>query len=80
MNPTFYVNLGPVKLSDITKLISAEIVGLKQDREFKNISGIEDVVNIDDTITFVYENYRQQIDLPKKVNLVISNLCSIRFF
>ena len=73
MYSTFYANLGPIKLSDITKLISAEIVGLNQDTEFNEISGIEDIKNIDDTITFVYENYKQKINLPKKANLIISN-------
>ena len=72
MKPTFYVNLGPIKLSKIASLISAEIIGLDQNKQFSNFSGIENIQNIDDTITFVYENYSKKINLSKNLNLIIS--------
>ena len=72
MNPTFYVNLGPIKLKEIIDYISAEIVGLDLNSEFNEFVGIDKVRRIDNTISFVYENHNEKIDLPKKTNLIIS--------
>ena len=72
MNPTFYVNLGPIKLEKIANLISAEIIGFKQKKEFNEIVGIDDLKNTEGTISFIYENYQEKIDLPKNSCLIIS--------
>ena len=75
MKSTFYANLGPIKLSQIVNVTSAEIMGLDHNKQFNEILGIEDIQNIqntDDTITFVYENYKKKLNLPKNLNLVIS--------
>ncbi len=72
MNPAFYVNLGPVKLKQIINHIPADIVGLNLNSEFDEFVGVDNIKSIDKTISFIYENYRQKIDLPKKTNLVIS--------
>ena len=74
MSPTFYVNLGPIKLSEILNIISAEIVGLDHDKEFNEIVSIDHAMNSEKAISFVYENnYHKKTDLPKKTNLIISN-------
>ena len=73
MSPAFYVNLGPLKLREIAKLISANIDGLDPNSEFNDFVGIDNVKDADKTIYFVYENYKEKINLPKKVHLVISN-------
>ena len=72
MSPIFHVNLGPIKVRQIVNDLSAEIVGLDQDSEFIEFCGIENVKNVDNTITFIYENYQKKIDLPKNINLIIS--------
>ncbi len=72
MKPNFYANLGPIKLSQIVSLTSAEIIGLDQNKEFTDILGINDIKNIDDTISFVYENYQHHDLLTKNLNLIIS--------
>ena len=72
MSPAFYVNLGPIKLKEIINHISAEIVGLDVNTEFNELVGLDKVKSIDRTITFVYENYKGEINLPKKINLIIS--------
>ncbi len=72
MNPTFYVNLGPIKLKQIINYIPAEIIGLDPNSEFHDLVGVNNIKNIDKTISFVYENHNEKIDLPKKTNLIIS--------
>ena len=72
MYPTFFVNLGPIKLKQIINHISADIVGLDINREFNEFVGIDKVKNFKNTLSFVYENYQKKIDLPKKANLLIS--------
>ena len=72
MRPAFYVNLGPIKLSQIINYISAETIGLKADAEFNEFVGIEDIKSLKKTLSFVYENYKSVIDLPRKANLIIS--------
>ena len=72
MSPAFYVNLGPIKLSQIKSYISAEIKDLDLNKEFHEFVGIDHVNNVDNTITFVYENYQKKIDFQKKINLIIS--------
>ena len=73
MSPAFYVNLGPLKLREIATLISANIDGLDPNCEFNDFVGIDNVKDADKTIYFVYENYKDKINLPKNVHLVISN-------
>ena len=72
MNPIFYVNLGPIKLNQILKLISAEIIGLNENKEFNEFAGIDKIKSIDDTISFIYENYKNKISISSNVNLIIS--------
>tara|TARA_Y100000768_G_scaffold388452_1_gene384437 strand:+ start:5945 stop:6928 length:984 start_codon:yes stop_codon:yes gene_type:complete len=72
MSPSFYVNLGPIKLGQIASLISAEIDGLDPNIEFKEFLGIDEVRRIDHTIYFIYENYKKKINLPESANLIIS--------
>ena len=72
MYPTFYVNLGPIKLRHIKDHLSAEIEGINPNSEFSQFVGIDDIKSIDNTISFVYENYQKFIDLPKNINLIIS--------
>ena len=72
MYPAFTVNLGPIKLSHIQNLISAEVLGIDRNKEFKLFKGIDNIDNVDDTLSFVYENYKQIVDLPKNINLIIS--------
>ena len=72
MSPAFYVKLGPIKLSKILSYISADIVGLDQNSEFNAFVGVDKIKSTDKTITFVYENYQNKIDIPKKANLIIS--------
>ncbi len=79
MKPIFHVNLGPINLSQIINITSAETVGLDHNKQFNEILGIEDIINIDETITFVYENNKQQINLPKNLNLIISKREKDRF-
>ncbi len=72
MYPTFYVNLGPIKLKHIINHISADIVGLDLNSEFDEFVGIENIKSIDKSISFVYENIKEDIYIPKKTNLIIS--------
>ncbi len=72
MNPTFYVNLGPIKLRQIIKHISADVVGLDLNSEFDELVGVEKLKSIKNTISFIYENYNDHVSLPKKANLIIS--------
>ncbi len=72
MSQAFYVNLGPIKLRQITDHISADIIGLDESNEFNELAGINNIRNIDNTIFFIYENFREKIDIPKNVNLIIS--------
>ena len=73
MNPTFYVNLGPIKLSQIKDRISADIIGLDLNSEFIEFVGIDKIRDIKNTISFIYENYQEKIDISKKTNLIISS-------
>ena len=73
MNPTFFINLGPIKLNKIADLISAEIIGLDGGKQFNDFTSIENIRNIDNTISFVYENYKNEINIPKNTVLIISN-------
>ena len=73
MYPTFYVNLGPIKLRQIINYISADIVGLDLDSEFNEFVGIDKIRDIKNTISFIYENYQENICVSKKTNLIISN-------
>ena len=59
MNPTFYVNLGPIKLSQIKDRISADIIGLDLNSEFIEFVGIDKIRDIKNTISFIYENYSE---------------------
>ncbi len=72
MNPHFYVNLGPIKLKQILKHISADILGLDPNAEFNEFLGLDKVKDVENTISFVYENFQDEINLPKKTNLIIS--------
>ena len=72
MNPNFYVNLGPIKLGQIIKHISAEVIGINVNKEFKELVGIDKIKNIEDTISFVYENHKNIHEISKKANLIIS--------
>ena len=72
MNPAFYVNLGPITLRQIKRHISAEIVGLDLNYKFNELTGVDKIKDIENTISFVYENYQKKTDLPKKANLIIS--------
>ena len=73
MYPTFYVNLGPIKLRQIIDYISADIVGLDLNSEFNEFVGIDKIRDIKSTISFIYENYQEKIDISKKTNLIISS-------
>ena len=73
MNPNFYVNLGPIKLSQIINNISAEVIGINLNKEFKELVGIDKIKSIEDTISFVYENHKNINEISKKANLIISN-------
>tara|TARA_B100001989_G_C24523053_1_gene457004 strand:+ start:285 stop:1268 length:984 start_codon:yes stop_codon:yes gene_type:complete len=72
MNPAFYVKLGPIKLKQIIKYLSADIVGFDVNSEFDEFVGMDKINSTKNTISFVYEKYREQIDLPKETNLIIS--------
>ena len=72
MSPAFHVNLGPIKLNKILNYLSADIEGLNLDCEFNEFVGIDKIKNFENTLSFVYENYREEIDLPKNTNLIIS--------
>ena len=72
MSPSFYVNLGPIRLKDIASLINGNIGGLDPDSEFDELLGIDKLKDLESTIYFVYENYKEKINLPKKVNLIVS--------
>ena len=52
MKPAFYVNLGPIKLSQILDHISAEVIGLDLNSEFNEFVGIDKIKSIDKTISF----------------------------
>ena len=73
MYPTFHVNLGPIKLRQIINYISADIVGLDLNSEFNEFVGIDKIRDIKSTISFIYENYQEKIDISKKTNLIISS-------
>ncbi len=72
MNPNFFVNLGPIKLSHIVKYISADTVGIDLNAEFNEFVGIDKVNDLENAISFIYENYQDKLDLSKKTNLIIS--------
>jgi len=72
MCPTFYVKLGPVKLKKIVNDISGKTSVLDLNKEFDELSGLDSIKNIDNTISFVYEKYNRKIDLPKDIYLIIS--------
>ncbi len=72
MYPAFYVNLGPIKLKQIKDYISADIIGLDPNSEFNEFVGVNSIKDIEKTLSFVYENYQKDINLPKKTNLIIS--------
>ena len=72
MKPDFYVNLGPIKLKQIINYISADVQGLDLNTEFNEFVGIEDIKCIDTTLSFIHENYKETIDLPKNTNLIVS--------
>ena len=80
MNPTFHVNLGPINLREIIDLLSAEVIGLDPNQEFNEFVGIDKVKQINNTISFVYENYKNKIDIPRKTNLIISRKEKDKFF
>ena len=72
MYPAFYVNLGPIKLKQIINYISADVIGLHLNSEFNEFVGVDKIKSIENTLSFVYENYQDKIDLPKKTSLIIS--------
>lgn len=72
MNPTFFVNLGPIKLRQIVDYISADIVGIDLNTKFNEFVGIDKIKDKENAISFVYENSQDKLDLPKKTNLIIS--------
>ncbi len=72
MNADFYVNLGPFKLEQIAYLISAEVLGIDKEKKFDEFAGINHIKNIENTITFIYENYQEEINLPINANIIIS--------
>tara|TARA_B100001057_G_scaffold202951_1_gene203690 strand:+ start:1579 stop:2562 length:984 start_codon:yes stop_codon:yes gene_type:complete len=72
MSPIFYANLGPIKLNQIIKLISAETIGFSDNKEFTDFVGIDEIKSIEHTISFVYENYKNIVSISKKANLIIS--------
>ncbi len=72
MYPAFNVNLGPIKLSYITTMFPAETVGLCNSKKFKDIVGINNLIDINESISFVYENFNQINNIPKDANLIIS--------
>ena len=72
MYPSFNVNLGPIKLSFINTLLPLEVVGLHKDKEFTDFVGINNLNDLNNSISFVYENYNKINTIPKKANLIIS--------
>tara|TARA_Y100001935_G_scaffold197373_1_gene165580 strand:- start:1258 stop:2241 length:984 start_codon:yes stop_codon:yes gene_type:complete len=72
MKSAFYVNLGPISLGKISKLLSADINGMDPEKKFDEFVGIDKIKNIDNTLSFIYENYIEKIDISKKLNLIIS--------
>ncbi len=73
MTPTFNVNLGPIKCSQIAKHLSAKIIGIDENYEFNELVGVDDIINPAGTISFIYENYKDNINLPKNLNLIVSD-------
>ncbi len=72
MRPAFHVNLGPIKLRQILNYTSAETIGLDPNTEFHEFVGVEDIKTLEHTLSFVYDNYKNTTDLPRKANLIIS--------
>lgn len=72
MYPNFNVNLGPIKLSQVTKLVSGEFFGKNKKIEFNNLVGLDDIINTEHTLSFVYENYKDKISVSRKTNLIVS--------
>tara|TARA_B100001057_G_scaffold249542_1_gene249814 strand:- start:956 stop:1939 length:984 start_codon:yes stop_codon:yes gene_type:complete len=72
MRPAFHVNLGPIKLKQIINYTSAETIGLDPNAEFHEFVGIEDIKTLENTLSFVYDNYKSTIEIPRKANLIIS--------
>ena len=72
MHPTFFVNLGPIKLKQIINHISADIIGLDINMEFSEFVGIDNIKNVKNTLSFIYENFQEEINLPKETNLIVS--------
>ena len=72
MNPAFYVNLGPIKLRHIINSISANIKGIDINSEFHEFVGIDKINSIENTLSFIYDDYKGKVNLPKETNLIIS--------
>tara|TARA_Y100000591_G_C21810899_1_gene687819 strand:- start:304 stop:1290 length:987 start_codon:yes stop_codon:yes gene_type:complete len=80
MYPSFNVNLGPIKLSYIINLLSPrEIVGLQGQSEFSDFVGVNNLQDLDNSISFVYENFNQINILPKKGNFIVSKRVKDKF-
>ena len=73
MNPNFHVNLGPIKLSHIIDNISAEITGINVNKEFSELVSVDSLKSIESSISFVYENYQDFNEIPRKANLIVSS-------
>jgi len=72
MSPTFYVNLGPIKLREIKDHLSADILGLDINYEFNEFVGIDNLKKFNNSLSFIYENSQYEKNLPKDTNLIIS--------
>ncbi len=79
MNPNFHVNLGPVKLRHIMDNISAEITGINLNKEFSELVSVDSIKNIESSISFVYENYQDFNEIPRKANLIVSSSQKSKF-
>ena len=65
MYPNFNVNLGPIKLSLIVSLFPSEIIGLPKNKQFKDLVGTNNLNDLTNSISFVYENFKHIDKLPK---------------
>ena len=72
MKSSFHVNLGPISLGQIKNLLLADTNAMDSEKKFDEFVGIDEIKRIDNTLSFVYENYIEKIDIPKNLNLIIS--------
>ena len=62
MYPSFFKNLGQLKISEIKKLINCRVLNIDDNEEFYDLVSTNDIK--ENSITFSYDNENNVITLP----------------